>query len=130
LILLDTHVIVWLASAPEKLSRRAVEAIANARRDQGGLAISGVTLYEIARAVAYRKIEVRTGLDRFLERIEKLVDVRPITPRIATFAAEMPNVYPKDPMDRLIGATSIVEGLDLVTADWLIRKSSLVRTVW
>jgi PIN domain nuclease of toxin-antitoxin system len=130
LILLDTHIIVWLASSPDKLSKRAVEAITNARRNRGGLAISGVTLYEIAQGVIRGNIEVRSGLQRFLGRIEELVVVRPITSEIAMVAAGMPNAYPKDPMDRIIGATSVVEGLELVTADWLIRKSSLVQTIW
>ena len=46
MILLDTHVVVWLALEPDKLSKRAKEAI-RAARIQGGLAIAGITLLEL-----------------------------------------------------------------------------------
>ena len=46
MILLDTHVVVWLAFEPDKLSKRAKEAIRTARLE-GGLAISGITLLEL-----------------------------------------------------------------------------------
>jgi PIN domain nuclease of toxin-antitoxin system len=42
----------------------------------------------------------------------------------------MPREYPNDPMDRIIGATALVEGLKLVTADRAIRDSQAVSTVW
>jgi hypothetical protein len=38
--------------------------------------------------------------------------------------------YPKDPADRIIGATALVEGLFLLTADRGIRRSKAVRTIW
>jgi predicted nucleic acid-binding protein len=47
MILLDTHIVIWLAFEPDKLSKRAKEAIAAARL-QGGLAIAGITLLELA----------------------------------------------------------------------------------
>jgi PIN domain nuclease of toxin-antitoxin system len=43
---------------------------------------------------------------------------------------EFPVTYPKDPADRIIGATALVEGLSLVTADREIRRSKLVPTIW
>jgi PIN domain nuclease of toxin-antitoxin system len=42
----------------------------------------------------------------------------------------LPDEYPRDPMDRMIGATAIVEGLALITADAAIRKSKAVATLW
>jgi len=42
----------------------------------------------------------------------------------------MPISYPCDPMDRIIGATAIVEGLPLVTADTHIQASKAVATIW
>jgi PIN domain nuclease of toxin-antitoxin system len=42
----------------------------------------------------------------------------------------LPAGYPKDPADRIIGATALVEGLELVTADAQIRSSQAVATVW
>jgi PIN domain nuclease of toxin-antitoxin system len=47
MILLDTHIVIWLAFEPNKLSKRAKEAI-RAARVEGGLAIAGITLLELA----------------------------------------------------------------------------------
>jgi PIN domain nuclease of toxin-antitoxin system len=57
------------------------------------------------------------------------VSVLPITPEIAARAASFPESYPKDPQDRLIGATALVEGAGLVTHDRGIAKSRLVPVI-
>src|SRR5258706_64570 len=67
--------------------------------------------------------------DDFIGRLEG-VTIRPITPEIAALAAQFPEDYPKDPADRLIGATARVEGMTLVTRDERIRRSPLLKTVW
>jgi len=41
-----------------------------------------------------------------------------------------PASYPKDPADRLIGATALVEGLSLVTVDREIRQSKAPASIW
>jgi PIN domain nuclease of toxin-antitoxin system len=56
--------------------------------------------------------------------------VLPITPEIAARAAGFPDSYPKDPQDRLIGATALAEGVELVTHDKSIRRSGLVPVIW
>jgi PIN domain nuclease of toxin-antitoxin system len=58
------------------------------------------------------------------------VTVLAITPEIAARAASFPDSYPKDPQDRLIGATALVEGVELVTHDKSIKKSGLVPVIW
>jgi PIN domain nuclease of toxin-antitoxin system len=42
----------------------------------------------------------------------------------------LPASYPEDPADRIIGATALVEGLPLLTADREIRRSKAVQTIW
>lgn len=56
--------------------------------------------------------------------------IREISPKIAALATQFPDDYPKDPADRLIGATARAEGLSLVTRDEAIRASPLIRTIW
>jgi PIN domain nuclease of toxin-antitoxin system len=43
---------------------------------------------------------------------------------------QMPAAYPSDPRDRIIGATALIEGLPLVTADEQIQRSRAVKTIW
>jgi PIN domain nuclease of toxin-antitoxin system len=56
--------------------------------------------------------------------------VLPITPEIAARAVSFPDPYPKDPQDRLIGATALVEGIQLVTRDKLIKDSGMIPIIW
>ena len=58
------------------------------------------------------------------------ISVKPITPEIAALAAQFPADFPRDPADRIIGATARAEGVPLLTRDTNIRQSPLLRTVW
>ena len=53
-----------------------------------------------------------------------------MTPEITALGVRLPKAYLKDPSDRLIASTAIVEGMPLVTADQQIRKSKVVQTIW
>jgi PIN domain nuclease of toxin-antitoxin system len=53
-----------------------------------------------------------------------------ITGRVCARAIGLPPSYPKDPADCIIGATALVEGLSLLTADREIHKSEVLRTIW
>lgn len=129
MILLDTHILVWLALDPARLSRTAMLAIQNARTS-GGLAISDLSLFEVAHLIIRGRIQIAGSMEAFLHEIEARFVVRPITARIAALATQLSEGYPRDPMDRLIGATSIAEGIPLVTADERIRNSGDVQTIW
>ena len=54
----------------------------------------------------------------------------PITMKVAALATQLPDTYPSDPSDRLIGATALAEGMPLVTKDRNIRSSKQVKTIW
>jgi PIN domain nuclease of toxin-antitoxin system len=128
-ILLDSHVLIWAVADSKRLSKTAASAIRRARRGDG-LAISAITAYEVAWQIASGRVQgygtVETSLLRFLDG----VTMRPITPEIAALATQFPEDYPRDPADRIIGATARAEGMTLVTRDERIRSSPLIRTVW
>lgn len=130
LILLDTHVVVWLAFEETRLSRKAQAVIENARQAGRGLAISDFTLYELSLLFRKKQFLLDISPEAFLHDIENHFVVLPITGRICLTALSLPAGYPKDPADRIIGATAIVEGLELVTADTQIRSSRAMPTVW
>jgi PIN domain nuclease of toxin-antitoxin system len=130
LILVDTHVVVWLASDERRLSSKAKVAIDEARRADRGLAISDFTLYELSLLFRKKQIGLVISLEIFLSEIEKRFVVLPITGQVCVSALSLPVDYPKDPADRIIGATALVEGIPLITADREIRSSRALTTIW
>ncbi len=129
MILLDTHVVIWLAHEYHRISPRARSAIQEARKKERGLAISSITLLEIARLSSRGRIHLTPDLETFLSDVELCFITLPITAQIARQAFELPESYPKEPVDRVIGATALIEDLPLITADKEIRKSA-VPTIW
>jgi len=130
MILVDTHVVVWLAFDPSQLSRKARAAIEHARKNEGGLAISDITLLELATLARKGRIHLDISLESFLREVETRFVVLPITGRACVLALDLPPDYPKDPADRIIGATALAEGIALLTADQEIRKSKALHTIW
>jgi PIN domain nuclease of toxin-antitoxin system len=129
-ILVDTHVVVWLALDQTQLSKKARAAIDDARRNGDGLAISDITLLELATLSSKGRIRLDISLESFLREIEARFTILPISGRACVRARGLPAVYPKDPADRIIAATALVEGLSLLTADRAIRRSRALRTIW
>ena len=130
MILVDTHVVVWLAFDQSQLSKNARAAINEARQNGEGLAISDITLLELTMLTSKGRIRLDTSLESFLGEIEARFIVLPISGGACVRALGLPPAYPKDPADRIIGATALVEGLSLLTADRKIRRSRAVHTIW
>ncbi len=76
------------------------------------------------------RIQAPGTVESSIRQLLEDVTVRPITPEIAALAAQFPDDFPRDPADRLIGATARAEGLTLITRDENIRRSPLLKTVW
>jgi PIN domain nuclease of toxin-antitoxin system len=129
-ILVDTHVVVWLVLDAERVSAKARSAISEARKSANGLAISGISLLELATLVSKGRIQLDTSLESFLQEIESRFIILPISGRVCARAMALPATFPRDPADRIIGATALVEGLSLVTADREIRRSRALQTIW
>ena len=129
MIFLDTHVLIWMASDPKRLSKKAREAIREAR-EKTGVAIAAITLWELAWLAENGRIQVTGSVESFVRETAARVMIEPITPEIAAFAVQLPSSFPKDPADRLIAATAMVEGAALVTADDGIRQAKVVQTIW
>ncbi len=130
MIVLDTHVLIYDALAPGKLSARARKAIDSAFADRE-LACSDISLWEIAMLASRKRLDLSVDVRQFLEDLIAARDIRvmPITAEIAVLSqAEM--FSHGDPADRLIAGTALYHQAQLVTSDAQLRKLKQVATVW
>jgi PIN domain nuclease of toxin-antitoxin system len=128
-ILLDTHVVLWLAEAGEELSAVARQTIRK-ERESGHLAIAGRTLWEIAFLVENRKVRVASPLGAFLHEVESRFVVLPMTAAIAEQSVRFSSRFPRDPSDRVIAATAFLHSISLVTRDEQIHRSKEIDCIW
>src|SRR5271154_6715046 len=96
-ILVDTHVVVWLAFDRTQISRAARTAINSARENESGLAISAITLLELATLATKGRIHLGVSLESFLFEVESRFVVLPMSGKVCARAMALPNAYPKDP---------------------------------
>jgi PIN domain nuclease of toxin-antitoxin system len=121
--------LIWAAIEPAKLSKPAAHAIRTAG-GSGGLAISAITLWELAWLATHGRLNFIGTVDDFVEKLSSRTAIRPITPRIAVLANQLPATYSRDPSDRLIGATAMSEGFALITKNWAIQNCKQIKTIW
>jgi len=131
MILLDTHIIIWDALQPQKLSPKARKMIDQAN-EMGKIFIADISLWEIAMLMAKKRLVIDTTYAEFISLIRAANHYvfESITPEIAELSASLNSGINLDPADWLICATSIVRGAPLVTADSNLRASKLVKTIW
>ena len=129
MILLDTHVLVWMSSDPKRLSAGARDAIRRARL-YSQVAIATITLWELAWLAHNGRIQVLGSVESFVRETTARIALRPMTPEIVATAVRLPTSFPKDPSDRIITSTAMIEGMELVTADAQIRRAKIVPTIW
>ena len=131
MIVVDTHIIIWNALKPEMLSGKAEKAIA-AANNSDGIIFCEISLWEIAMLMHKKRLSIDIEYTEFIQLIlesNKYV-FRGITPEIAWLSTGLFSDNNKDPADRIIAATSIIENANLVTADNQLRQSKKVATIW
>jgi len=127
-VVLDTHTWIWWVAEPKLLGRRASSAIQRADR----IAVSAISCLEVATAVNRRRISLdRSTLDWLQAALAvPRVELVPLTPHVATTAAELGKDFPGDPADRIIAATAILESATLLTKDRKLHGRTGLRALW
>ncbi|MFC0632468.1 type II toxin-antitoxin system VapC family toxin [Brevundimonas balnearis] len=116
-LLLDTHVVVWAATRPDRLSERARAAIRDVENER---LVSAVSIYEII----YKR-GVSQGLGVLPDDVIQLADPLVLSwlavdEHHADRAARLPLRH-RDPWDRMIVAQALIDDLTLVTADRALK---------
>ncbi|MGO9742228.1 MAG: type II toxin-antitoxin system VapC family toxin [Roseiarcus sp.] len=118
-LLLDTHILVWIATDSPRLSRAARAALSDPTNEK---AFSAVSVWELAIKATGRPSDIDVDLDRFEQKfLARGYRELAISCRAARETAKLPRIH-KDPFDRLLIAQAIVEGLTLLTADATVAR--------
>jgi PIN domain nuclease of toxin-antitoxin system len=127
-ILIDTHVLLWLDEGRTELGSAARQRMDEALR-RGNLAVSAISFWEIARLAQRERVVLRLPADAWRRDLlgSGLCEVA-IDGRIGIRAAELEQLH-RDPADRLIVASAVELGAQLMTADQRILAwpSALLR---
>ena len=127
--LLDTHILIRCVAEPKKLSRDQLRVIERAAEWHEEVAISDVTLIEVAVLLGKARLQ-NLGLDDLLQDFNTRPSVRilPVTLEIASDVKSLSHAL-RDPLDCIIVATARVHGLRLLTSDQRIIQSRLVPVI-
>lgn len=128
-ILLDTHVVVrWLIDA-RRLSREQSRVLEGAVRRSEQVALSAISLLEIAILKSEGKLRLSVTLDEFLDEMlaNEVFQILPLSYQVASDVAALGIL--RDPADRAIVATARVHRLHLMTSDQRIVESKLVPVI-
>lgn len=129
MIVLDTHVLLWLASDEQRLSEIASGTV----ELEGDLAISTVSIQEIAYLNTRKRITLDRPIARWIGDSLRAHQIEPLAPtvEVAIRAGTLdPDEFPGDPADRMIYATAVDQGARLITADRRLRAFDPARAVW
>jgi PIN domain nuclease of toxin-antitoxin system len=126
-VLLDSHVVHWWAAEPGRLSRAAARAT-----NADELAVASITWFELAWLASRDRITLAIPIRSWLEGLAAQLRTAGTTPVVAATAIALPSSFPGDPADRLIYATAIEHGWQLVTKDERLRSHPHPRkiTIW
>lgn len=113
-LLVDTCAIIWLATGDRKLSQYARDAM----RDAELLCFSSISIWEIARLIKAGDLEIPVSPARLADMLVEQYDMKelPIDNSIALRSSALPEIH-KDPADRFIIATALLNEFMVVTGD-------------
>jgi PIN domain nuclease of toxin-antitoxin system len=118
-LLLDTHLLLWAAGQPERLSAATRSLIDDPQNEP---MFSSASLWEVAIKRGLGRPDFQVD-PRLLRRglLDNGYGELPITSDHAVAVDGLPPIH-KDPFDRILVAQAIVEGITLLTADPLVAR--------
>jgi PIN domain nuclease of toxin-antitoxin system len=131
MIVLDTHAWIWWLSNPEHLSAVAKEKIEEGVKNRS-VHVSCISTWETALLVAKGRLQLTMDVRDWIAKTESLPFVMfiPVSNGIAVKSVFLPEPLHKDPADRIIVATALALGDELITKDEKLQEYPHVKTVW
>ena len=129
--LLDTHAWIWWVTNDRRLAASARRVIERARA-AGGLALSMISVWEVAKKVEKGQLVLDRPVDDWLEAAASRSDlyVAELTRPILVESCRLPQPFHGDPADQIIVATARERRAAIITRDERIRTYPHVRSAW
>ena len=131
-IICDTHVLLFWANEPDRLTVRAKKTL-DENREKGILASADITLWEIAllhergRMVLPPDVSVERHMQAIIYALN--LEVLAITPEIAALSRSGMFRH-QDPADRFIASTAIIHQAPLISADRKLSELEPLKIIW
>jgi PIN domain nuclease of toxin-antitoxin system len=127
-VLLDTHTFIWLDSAPEKLSKSALECCQN---ENNTLYLSTVSVWET-------QIKNQLGKLNFKIPIAEMIAIQQQDNDLKILDINLQHIYQlkilplhhNDPFDRLLLSQSTIENMPLISADEKFKYYDNAKIIW
>jgi len=114
-LLLDTHIILWSAAEPEKLSQNITEDLKNHSNE---LWFSPISVWEILLLAEKGRISIGADIEKSAREIFRKIPLNEATlNHEVAIQSRLVRLPHEDPADRFLAATAIVYDFILVTAD-------------
>lgn len=128
---LDTHAWIWWVTSDRRLSRRA-RSVIEREAARGGLWLSMISVWEMAKKVEKGQLNVDRPLDDWLETAlaAEGLQIADMTRPVFVDSCRLPQPFHGDPADQIIVATARSHSATLVTRDARLRDYRHVRSVW
>ena len=125
-ILLDTHTVIWMALNSPLLTERARGFIFDEKNTSF---VSIASAWEVSIKSSLGKLRLDGGVSEFLRIIEvNGITILPINPEYIKQVEALP-FHHRDPFDRMLVATAMLEGIPLLSADDIIPKYN-ISVIW
>ena len=128
MIILDTHVWLWLVNESPSLSVKAKKAILDAEQ----LGVHIISCWEIGMLVSKGRLGLRLDVDQWIDLAlnRPKITLLPFPPRTAILASRLPGEFHGDPADRFIAASCLAHGAPLVSKDKEIGRWGKIPVIW
>ncbi len=119
LLVLDTHVWIWLMTGARQLKDSSSLSLIDRAVPYSGIRVSAISVWEVGMLEAKGRISLRMGCLDWVKKALSApgIQLSPLTPEIAIESSHLPDRFHGDPADRIIVSTTRSLGASLITSD-------------
>lgn len=131
MILLDTHIWLWLLHDPNQLSESA-QSVIQSEENHNGLLVSAISVWEVAVKSSIGKLNLPLPVEEWyqLAKTHSGIVIESLSPLDAIASTQLPGDFHKDPADRILISIARRYDIPLITCDTKIINYPYVKTIW